>query len=86
MRALTIIRPSLRRFRLRYPDSAASIYLMKTTTTVDAVAGISAGIDFDGVAYTALTMVDSRHFKTYAGAVRWLKVRGYNADGTRVAS
>ena len=58
---------------------------MKTTTTVDAVAGISAGIDSDRVAYTALTMVDSGHFKTYAGAVRWLKVRGHNADRAQAA-
>ena len=33
--------------------------------------------------YTAITRVDSRDFKTEAGAIRWLKKLGYNADGTK---
>lgn len=32
--------------------------------------------------YVALTLVQSKHFKTRKGAEKWLAKRGYNADGT----
>lgn len=35
--------------------------------------------------FTALTLVESKTFKTRAGAERWLAVRGLNPDGTRMA-
>ena len=35
--------------------------------------------------FTALTLVDSKTFKTRAGAERWLAQRGLNPDGTRMA-
>jgi hypothetical protein len=33
--------------------------------------------------YTALTLVESKTFKTERGAIAWLAKRGYKADGTR---
>lgn len=36
--------------------------------------------------FTALTLVESKTFKTRAGAVRWLAQRGLNPDGSRIAS
>ncbi len=35
--------------------------------------------------FTALTLVESKTFKTRAGAERWLAQRGLNPDGTRMA-
>lgn len=35
--------------------------------------------------FTALTLIESKTFKTRAGAERWLAVRGLNPDGTRMA-
>jgi hypothetical protein len=34
--------------------------------------------------FTALTLVDSKTFKTRAGAVRWLAQRGLNPDGSKI--
>jgi hypothetical protein len=58
---------------------------MNTTTTVrDAVAGISTGISEDADGFTALTLTESKTFKTRGGAERWLAARGYTANGARV--
>jgi hypothetical protein len=42
------------------------------------------GIVKDGAGFLALTMSASKTFKTYAGAVKWLASRGYNANGSRL--
>jgi hypothetical protein len=52
--------------------------------SVDPVEGRSVGIARDEGGYTALTNVESKHFKREAAARRWLAKRGYNADGTRI--
>jgi len=33
--------------------------------------------------YVAMTYAESKHFKTWAGASKWLGRRGFNHDGTR---
>lgn len=44
------------------------------------------GYSFHGEqGYLALTNVESKWFKTEAGAIRWLARRGYDATGSRVA-
>jgi hypothetical protein len=45
------------------------------------VRGISGPYDS---AYTAITGAQSKTFKTLAGAVRWMAVRGYDAHGRRI--
>lgn len=39
----------------------------------------------DGSGYTALTHASSKTFKSKGGALRWLKKRGYAADGSRLS-
>lgn len=39
------------------------------------------GISAQGGRFIAVTLSASKWFKTYAGAVRWLADRGYNAEG-----
>ena len=34
--------------------------------------------------FRALTLSESKTFKTYNGAAKWLSKRGYNANGTRI--
>ena len=36
--------------------------------------------------FTALTLTESKSFKTAKGAERWLAARGYRADGQKVAA
>lgn len=47
---------------------------------------ISTGYRYMGEqGYLALTRIESKWFKTEAGAIKWLARRGYNADGSRAA-
>ena len=64
---------------------------MKTTqttglTVTDATEGWSCGInaDHEGT-FTALTMTESKTFKSAKAATAWLAKRGYTADGKRAA-
>ena len=41
------------------------------------------GVAKTGSGYVALTYSESKSFKTYNGACKWLEKRGYNADGSR---
>lgn len=50
---------------------------------VDPVEGRSVGVVRTNGGYLALTLSQSKHFKTLAGATRWLAQRGYNPDGSR---
>lgn len=34
--------------------------------------------------FRALTLAESKTFKTYAGAAKWLAKRGYKANGMRI--
>jgi hypothetical protein len=56
---------------------------MTTTTDCGNNESVVRGVVRDEAGYLALTITDSRVFRTYSGAERWLAVRGYNADGTR---
>lgn len=44
---------------------------------------ISRGVSKTSNGYTAMTFSQSKTFKTYEGACKWLAKRGYNADGSR---
>jgi hypothetical protein len=44
----------------------------------------SIGITATNGGFLALTLSASKTFKTYAGAVKWLASRGYNANGSRL--
>lgn len=36
--------------------------------------------------YLALTLTQSKSFKTFKGAEKWLAKRNYNPDGTRISN
>jgi hypothetical protein len=59
------------------------VIYMTTTTDCGNNESVVRGVVRDEAGYLALTITDSRVFRTYSGAERWLAVRGYNADGTR---
>ena len=44
---------------------------------------ISRGVLKNSNGYTAMTFSQSKTFKTFAGASKWLEKRGYNPDGSR---
>lgn len=44
---------------------------------------LSTGIAKTESGYLALTLTQSKTFKTEKGAIAWLAKRGYKADGTR---
>lgn len=47
---------------------------------------VSIGVDANhNGTFTALTFVESKTFKTRAGAVKWLARRGFAENGERVA-
>jgi hypothetical protein len=46
---------------------------------------LSTGVFPSESGWTALTLTQSKSFKTVKGAIAWLAKRGYNADGTKKA-
>lgn len=62
--------------------------MMQTTTMTQHDMGnnetFSTGIAKQGDEFIALTGTDSRWFKTYKGAARWLAARGYAPNGERI--
>lgn len=42
---------------------------------------LSTGITADGSGFLAMTLTQSKTFKTFKGAERWLAARGYKANG-----
>lgn len=54
---------------------------MTTHDMGDLTMGIGIATNRDGT-FKALTLTQSKDFKTRAGAVRWLAARGYAENGT----
>ena len=45
---------------------------------------VSVGVSRLNEGFVAMTLTQSKTFKTEKGAIAWLKKRGYNSDGTRI--